>query len=325
MKKGEDRTEWVDFRALKEAVSLEAVLDHYEVKKLRRRGDQLEGCCPLHHGEREDAFHASLSKNVFHCFACDAKGNVLDFVATMERCSLREAALKLQAWFGRPGGTTVAVWQGGLTGTVGRGELVRKELDVNRSLRFELANVDSAHPYLRERGIQHAIAAEFGMGFYSGTGLLRGHIVIPIHNPRGELVAYAGRAVNRSGPKYKLPTGFRKGLEIYNLHRAAKAGSDSVIVVEGYFDCLRVHQAGFRCVVGLMGCALLWPQETLLLERFKNVLLMLDGDEAGRSASRVIAARLSRRCSVGLVRVPDGAQPDQLPPEVIRRLLERPE
>ena len=96
--KDENWNEWIDFRAIQEAVSWEAVFEHYEVKKLRRRRrDQLEGCCPLHHGEREDAFHVSLSKNVFHCFACDAKGNVLDFVAAMERCSIREAALKLQA------------------------------------------------------------------------------------------------------------------------------------------------------------------------------------------------------------------------------------
>lgn len=314
-----DRNRWVDFRAIKEAVSLEAVLEHYEVKNLRRRRDRLEGCCPLHRGEREDAFQASLSKNVFHCFACDAKGNVLDFVAAMERCSIREAALKLQAWFGRPGMGTAA--RGRPVGTVGRGELVRKELAVNPALPFELMKVNTAHLYLAERGIERTTAAEFGVGFYSGAGLMQGRIVIPIHNPRGELVAYAGRAVNGGGPKYKLPIGFRKSLEIYNVHRAA-AGTDTVIVVEGYFDCLRVHQAGFRCVVALMGCALSGQQEALLLERFKTVLLMLDGDEAGRGASRAIAARLSRRCSVGVARVPDGAQPDQLPPEAIRRLLE---
>jgi len=147
-----DGKEWVDFRAIKEAVSLEAVLEHYEVKQLRRRReDQLEGCCPLHGGEREDAFHASLSKNVFHCFACDAKGNVLDLVAAMERCSIREAALKLQAWFGRPG--VEAAVAARPAGMVERGELVRKELAVNSVLRFALANVDSAHPYLSERGI----------------------------------------------------------------------------------------------------------------------------------------------------------------------------
>lgn len=314
------RNQWVDFQAIKEAVSLEAVLEHYGVKNLRqRRRDQLEGCCPLHCGEREDAFHASLSQNVFHGFACDAKGNVLDFVATLERCSIREAALKLQAWFGRPGMEPEAAARP--AGMVGSGELVRKELAVNPALRFELTNVNTAHPYLEERGIQRATAAEFGVGFYPGSGLMQGRIVIPIHNPRGELVAYAGGAVSGGGPKYKLPIGFRKSLEIFNVHRATTAGSDTVVVVEGYFDCLRVHQAGFRCVVALMGCALSGPQEELLLERFTTVLLMLDGDKAGRGASRAITARLSRRCSVGEVRVPDGAQPDQLPPEVIRRLL----
>lgn len=324
MSNGGDRNRWVDFRAIKEAVSLEAVLEHYQVKHLRRRRqDQLEGCCPLHRGERQDAFHAHLNKNVFHCFACDAKGNVLDFVAAMEKCSIREAALKLQASFGRPGrGTAIAARPAGV---VEKGELVRKELAANPALPFELNNVNTAHPYLVERGIQRATAAEFGVGFYSGTGLMQGRIVIPIHNPRGELVAYAGRAVGSGEPKYKLPIGFHKSLEIFNVHRAATAGSDSVIVVEGYFDCLRVHQAGFQCVVALMGCALSGPQEELLLERFKAVLLMLDGDKAGRGASRAIAARLVRRCSVGVVRVPDGAQPDQLPSEVIRRLLESPE
>lgn len=324
MRTSGDGNRRVDFQAIQEAVSLEAVLEHYGVKNLRRRRrDQLEGCCPLHRGEREDAFHASLSKNVFHCFACDAKGDILNFVAALERCSIREAALKLQAWSGRPGMGTTA--RGRPVGPVGRGELVRKELAANPALRFELTNVNIAHPYLVERGIQRATAAEFGVGFYSGTGLMQGRVVIPIHNPRGELLAYAGRAVNGGGPKYKLPIGFRKSLEVYNVHRAATASSDRVIVVEGYFDCLRVHQAGSRCVVALMGCALSGQQEELLLERFQAVLLMLDGDEAGRGASRAIAARLSRRCSVGVVRVPDGAQPDQLPPEVIRRLLESPE
>lgn len=207
---------------------------------------------------------------------------------------------------------------------MGSGELVRKELAVNPALRFELRNVNTAHPYLEERGIQRATAAEFGVGFYSGSGLMQGRIVIPIHNRRGELVAYAGRAVNGDGPKYKLPIGFRKSLEIFNVHRAATAGSDTVVIVEGYFDCLRVYQAGFPYVVALMGCALSGAQEVLLLERFQRIVLMLDGDAAGRGASRAIADRVSMRSSVGVVHVPDGAQPDQLPSEVIQRLLENP-
>jgi len=85
--------EWVDFRTVKAAVSLAEVLRAYEVDWLRgRRPGQLQGRCPIHHGGRVDAFHVSLSKNAFQCFACQARGNVLDFVAAMEQCSVREAA-----------------------------------------------------------------------------------------------------------------------------------------------------------------------------------------------------------------------------------------
>lgn len=309
---------WVDFRAVKQAVSLEAVLRRYQVKGLRRRRNQLEGCCPIHRGERDDSFRASLSKNVFHCFACQAKGNVLDFVAGMEQCTIREAALKLQDW-----------WRGSAIARPGaepagrrKRELVREKEGCNPPLRFALRGVDGSHPYLVQRGIDRDTAVEFGVGFYAAEGLLRGRIVIPIGNERGEIVAYAGRAVDSTPPKYKLPPGFRKGRELFNLHRAAATGSHTVIVVEGYFDCLRVHQAGFPSVVALMGCALSSEQESKLVDRFARVILLLDGDQAGRAATQAIRARLSEKCSVAAVLVPSGSQPDQLSAAAIRQLLE---
>ncbi len=180
--------------------------------------------------------------------------------------------------------------------------------------------MDSSHPYLLQRGIDAATAREFGVGFYGGNGLLKGRIVIPIRNQHGELVAYAGRAVDGRTPKYLLPAGCRKGLEVFNLDRAAAAASgETVIVVEGYLDCL--HQAGVPGVVALMGCALSTRQESMLVERFRRVVLMLDGDPAGRAAGRRLRARLSGTCEVALVELPDGAQPDQLPASAIRPLL----
>jgi DNA primase len=312
---------WVDFRAVKQAVSLESVLRHYEVPGLRRRRDQLAGRCPIHRGQREDSFRASLSKNAFHCFACQASGNVLDFVAAMEHCSVREAALRLQQWFvvPRPVGSRLPC-----PTIVGgpQGELVRKKETSNAALRFALTGVDPTHPYLVLRGIDRATAAQFGVGFYAGPGLMSGRIVIPIRNAHGEVVAYAGRATDAGRPKYKLPTGFRKALELFNLHRAAATDSKTAIVVEGYFDCMRVHQAGLPWVIALMGSSLSVQQETALLQRFERVVLLLDGDAAGRAASRSLAARLSGRCTVALVHVPDGTQPDQLSPTAIRQLIE---
>ncbi|HEY6989894.1 MAG TPA: CHC2 zinc finger domain-containing protein [Bryobacteraceae bacterium] len=86
---------WVDFGAIKQSVPLAPLLRRYQVK-LRRSGvDQYRGCCPIHGGQGREAFHANLTHNLFHCFACGAGGAVLDFVAAMDRCSLREPALKL--------------------------------------------------------------------------------------------------------------------------------------------------------------------------------------------------------------------------------------
>jgi DNA primase len=310
---------WTDFRTLKEAVSLEAVLRHYEVPGLRRRRDQLAGRCPIHQGTRDDSFRAHLRKNAFHCFACQAGGNVLDFVAAMEKCSIRDAALRLQLWFGASlsGRGLVAHPQPWLQREA---ELVRKKEPYNAPLGFALRRVNPDHSYLEDRGIARATAVEFGVGFYGGPGLLSQRIVIPIQNQRGQIVAYAGRAVDCSPPKYKLPAGFRKSLELFNSHRAIATRSRTVIVVEGYFDCMRVHQAGFPWVVALMGSSLSIEQEQLLAD-YEKLLLMLDGDAAGRAASGAIAARLSKRYSVVTVRLPAGAQPDQMPDGAIRGLM----
>jgi DNA primase len=313
-------TGWTDFRALKQAVSLEAVLRHYQVPGLRRRRDQLAGPCPIHRGTREDSFRAHLGKNAFHCFACQASGNVLDFVAAMERCSIRDAALRLQQWFGAPlSGIGSAAhpqpWPRR------EGELVREKEPCNTLLRFVLRGVDTGHPYLEQRGITRATAVEFGVGFYGGPGLLSRRIVIPIQNQSGRIVAYAGRALDGGPPKYKLPAGFRKGLELFNSHRAIAFHSRTVILVEGYFDCMRVHQAGFPGVVALMGSSLSIEQEGLLTAHFERLMLMLDGDTAGRAASRAIAARMSGRCSVSSVQIPEGVQPDRMSDAGIRWLL----
>ena len=203
----EPMTRWADFAAVKQAATLEAVLRHYQIPGLRLHRDQLQGCCPIHRGQRNDSFRVHLTKNIFQCFACQAHGNVLDFVVAMEQCSIREAALRLQQWFGiRPSGLRLYPAAAGRQ----KGKLVRKEEGSNRPLRFALTGVERNHPYLAQRGIDPATAAEFGVGFYPGPGLMSGRIVIPICNLHGQLVAYAGRALDDRPPKYKLPAGFRK-------------------------------------------------------------------------------------------------------------------
>ena len=148
-------------------------------------------------------------------------------------------------------------------------------------------------------------AVGFGVGFFPGKGSMTGRVVIPIHDREGKLVAYAGRAIDGSEPKYKVPAGFHKSLELFNLHRAVSDGRDCVVIVEGFFDCMKVHQAGYASVA-LMGAALSERQEEVLAETFSSVVVMLDGDEPGREAAQVIASRLARRMFIKVINLPDG-------------------
>lgn len=302
---------WVDFAALKHSIPLAPVLQRYHVKLRRSGRDQYRGSCPIHRGDGQGTFHANLSRNIFHCFSCGAGGSVLDFVAAIERCSLREAALRLQQ----------ETFPAAESVRASANQLVTKKRSAPAALGFTLRGIDSTHPYLEARGIGKSTAEEFGVGFYPGAGILSGRLVIPIHDRHGDLIAYCGRAVDGSEPRYRFPPGFAKSEVLFNFHRAAATPKPAVVVVEGFFDCFQLYQAGVRSVVALMGSALYESQQRLLLERFRYLVLMLDGDAAGCHASDEIAARLQPHCAVRVIHLASGRQPDQMTAEEIRNVL----
>jgi len=236
----------------------------------------------------------------------------------MERCSLRQAGLLLAEWFAVT--TKVRILESTMDHEK-TAQLIREKERLTAPLKFTLRPVDSGHAYLRERGIETQTAAHFGVGYYAAPGLLQGRVVIPIHNERGQLLAHAGRSIDGTGPKYKLPTDFAKSRVLFNLHRAMAPRQKTIVVVEGFFDCLKVHQAGMPCVVALMGCSLSERQETLLLRSFRNIALMLDADSAGVHGSAVIADRLGKHCAVQIVGLATGQQPDRLSTPEIHRAL----
>ena len=324
------RRAWVDYRAVKAAVSMEMALANYGISLHRLDRAYLRGGCPLPTHQSKSSAHTfivNIDKNAWACHSdsCAAArggrigGNVLDFIAAMENCSIRDAALKLKDWF--------AVTASHQPSTERRPEPVESgpaaagQGDLNRPLPFVLGCIDSSHHYLAERGVDQETARYFGIGYNRGKGSMEGRVVIPIHNEEGVLVAYAGRALGAVEPKYRFPPRFRKSVVLFNLHRAGREGK-TVVVVEGFFDAVRVHQAGLPCVVALMGCSLSIRQEEQLNERFDSVVLFLDGDAAGRRASESIAARLVRSLSVRLVTLPNGQQPDSLGHDQIRCLCD---
>ena len=232
----------------------------------------------------------------------------------MERCSLREAGLRLRDWSSIGASHPVPVRVPALAPSA---------TEPNRPLGFALLGIDTRHPYLAQRGISPATARLFGVGMYRGNGFLAGRCVIPIRDEKSQLVAYAGRAVNGEEPKYRFPAGFRKSQVLFNLDRAVQTGGNHVIVVEGFFDALKVHQAGHP-VVALMGASFSQRQSELLLSYFASITLMLDGDEPGRRAAEFIAPLLQSKVPVNKVDLPNRVQPDQLSPMEINVLVGRP-
>ena len=314
-----------DFRSIKQRIPIDDVLRRYGVK-LRPGGPHtLRGPCPLPtHTSRQsqESFSVNLSRQLWSCHSasCIAArhgrlgGHVIDLVAILQRCSLRQAGILLHEWFG---GSVPLSHPAPLRAVA----VEPSAAPPNRPLGFALQGIDTRHPYLSHRGISPATAQCFGVGMYHGAGFLAGRCVIPIRDEEGRLVAYAGRALNGEEPKYRFPVGFRKSQVLFNLDRAIQTGGDQVIVVEGFFDALKVHQAGHPAVVALMGSSFSQRQSELLLSHFASVTLMLDGDEAGRRAAAVMAKLLTPKVRVHQVDLPNLVQPDQLSSAEINVLI----
>jgi DNA primase len=339
------KTQYVDFKTVKAAVSILQILDHYQLTDtFKRNGDSLTGPCPLHGGQSPTQFRVSLSKNCWNCFSeCKHGGNILDFVARKENISIRDAAIRISEWFGlslekplrhgEPESTDepqspAAPVRAANPAPRPAAEKREPESGVNKPLGFALQNLDPAHPYLAERGLTPETVAEFGLGFCN-KGSMTGRIVIPIHNADGQLVAYAGRWPGTpigDTSKYRLPPGFKKSLELFNLHRAMKADpGQPLIVVEGFFDCLKLWQHGLQRVVALMGSSLSPAQEALIVKHTNGesrIVLMLDEDDAGRAGCAQALQCLAPKAFVKAFRFPkEGQQPDQLSAEEIQQLL----
>lgn len=340
------KTKFVDFKAVKAALTMEQVLNHYGLlDKFKRSGDSLNGPCPIHKGSSPTQFRISVSKNIWHCFSeCKHGGNTLDFIAKMENVSIHAAALKAIEWFNLDPETVASTSEkseeadeAGESSTPPAPKPMAKKATVpqeknttpNPPLKFRLDKLERSHPYLTERGLTQETVVDFGIG-YCAKGTMAERIAIPIHNKEGQVVAYAGRFPGEPSddkPKYKLPQGFRKSLELFNIDRAIKESPDQpLFIVEGFFDAMKLHQHGCRKVVALMGSTMSAAQEELIRTHTNaqsQIVVMLDEDEAGRVGREDIAVRLSQIAFVKIhVFGKEGEQPENLTPEQIEQLKE---
>lgn len=314
---------WIDFKLVKLAADFPAILERYGIV-LERRGAELVGRCPFHE-DHKPSFRVNVEKKVFHCFGCHAKGGAIEFVAKKDGISIKEAAEKLGEWFNIPQ-TEKSVPKRGKAAkdatpaTNEEPKSTPAKPEELKPLAFSLA-LDSEHAYLKERGLSAETIAAFGLGFCS-RGILKGRIAIPIHDAKGQLVGYAGRWPGdppEGEERYRLPSGFPKSQVLFNLHRVKD--DEHLVVVEGFFSVFRLHALGIAAVA-LMGSTASAAQIALLeASAAKRLTLLMDGDAAGHAAAASLLPQLARRFFVRVAELADGAQPDTVGDDELRRIL----
>lgn len=350
---------FVDFKVVKAAVSMEQVLAHYGLSGRFDQGkDCVVGACPIRREKGEPQVLMRVAGNKWRCSGeCACAGDVLDFVCKMENVEPVEAANRMVEWFGlerarlnaerdrdRPA-TSPEQGQRRLPESQASERETplpsaapppprasrparpsREEHGPNKPLGFKL-DLDPSHPYLAERGISPEAIAEFGLG-YCSKGIMAQRIAIPIKNAKAELVGYAGRwaGVPPEGkPRYLLPDGFKQSVEIYRLAEALREPAEHpLVIVEGFFDAIRLWQLGVRKCVALMGSSLSMAQEALLAEHLSpksQVIVMLVQDDAGCLGRDWVLQRLSLRSYVRVVTFAEhGFRPEKLSAEDAQRL-----
>jgi DNA primase len=150
---------------------------------------------------------------------------------------------------------------------------------------------------------------------------MAGRCCVPIHDQAGALIAYAGRLIepDPEGPKWLLPKGFEKARVLFNAHRVA--GASTVVLVEGFFDAIRLHGLGIPALA-LMGTAISEAQIALLREMgVRRAVLVMDGDEEGQAVVPDMVAALTPALFVHAVTLPEDADPASIPEADLQQAL----
>lgn len=312
--------------AIRRAVDIAEVVA--ETVTLRKAGKNLLGLCPFH-AEKTPSFTVSPEKQIFHCFGCGAGGNVFSFLMRRDGLSFREAVrlLARRAGIDLPEGlppkparreeeTELLHRVNRLAaefyhrclcrepaGAAAREYLARRGVSETAIANFELgyapASWDALIAYLTRRGLGIALLEKAGLAVprKSGTGhydRFRNRIVFPIRDEQSRVVAFGGRVLDASTPKYlnspETPV-YRKRETLYGFDRAREAcrAQGAAFIVEGYLDLIALHQRGIENAVATLGTALSLEQIHRLSRVAGRLILVYDSDEAGlRSARRCI-------------------------------------
>lgn len=340
---------------------IEQVISSYV--QLKRRGKNLVGLCPFHN-EKTPSFTVYPESQSYYCFGCGAGGEVINFIRRAENLDYVEAVSALCDKCG------MVMPTDGYDNSIAekRKRMYEINKEAARFFNSYLFSDEGAVclDYFKSRGYKKGTLIKFGMGYAPDKwdGLLkymrqkgysyeelyeanlankstkddrvryydafRNRAMVPIIDVRGNVVAFGGRVLDDSKPKYINTSDtlvYKKSLGVFGLNYAKNSKEKNLIIVEGYMDAISLHQAGFDNAIACLGTAFTGEMAHLLARYTDEVVLSYDADEAGQKATnRAIGVLNSIGMRLKVVRLTGGKDPDEIlkkyGPERFRSLMD---
>lgn len=314
--------------------------------RLKRSGRNFFGLCPFHN-EKSPSFSVSPDKQIFHCFGCGVGGNIFTFISKIEGISFREAIEVLA----ERANIQLPKLENNVDSV--KEELKAKVYKVNKfTAEFYHENLYKssskvAQEYIKKRKLNNETLKSFQIGFsgkfnelYNAlkqegfgeqeileSGLVnkndngkfidryRNRLMFPICDARGRVIAFGGRVLDDSKPKYiNSPENvvYSKGRHLFGLNVAKKGDTKTLLIVEGYMDVISLHQRGITNVVAALGTALTQQQGWLLRKNAEKVILGFDSDGAGQTAIvRSLEILQNMGCDMRVLQMEGAKDPDE--------------
>lgn len=332
---------------LRNRADIESTISSYV--NLKRAGRISKGLCPFH-GEKTASFTVYPDTQSYYCFGCGNGGDVITFIKNIENLDYIDAVRFLADRVGLD-----MPDENNYDSTMNKRRLRMLEANREAARFFHncLKTKDGTvgYRYFKDRGLTDDTIRKFGLGFapdsfnaltnylmnmgYTKDELVyanlarrsqknpnniydnfRNRVMFPIIDVKGNVIAFGGRVMDDSKPKYLNTSDtlvYKKSMGVFALNLAKKSGKDSLILCEGYMDVIALHQAGFTNAVAGLGTALTSEQAHLLSRYASEILISYDADEAGqKAAARALTIFKNTTAKIKILRLSGGKDPDEI-------------
>lgn len=313
---------------------------------LKRSGRNYFGLCPFHN-EKSPSFSVSPDKQIFHCFGCGVGGNVISFISKIEGIGFKEAIEnlaeraniklptiennvdskkeELKSKVYKVNAFAAEYYHKRLyqkEAKIGQEYIKKRKLNNETLENYKIGfsgTFDELYKELKKQGFGEAEILESGLVNKNEKGMYidryRNRLIIPIFDERNRVIAFGGRVLDDSKPKYINSNEnivYSKGRHLFGLNVAKKGNTKKLLIVEGYMDVISLHQRGITNVVASLGTALTQSQGWLLRKNCEQVILGFDSDGAGQTAIiRAMEVMQNMGCDMRVLQMTGAKDPDE--------------